>query len=416
MKTKLTATKIATLPAKSTRYRVWDSEIQGFHVRVTPTGKKTFILTYRHDGFLREYTIGKYGNLTIEEARRLAKKLSGRVADNIDVQAERKARDAVAAKKARSTLDRFYYTMYLPWAEANLKGHKEASRTIYNDFSHLLQRNLSTITQWDLQKWAAEMQKKGLKNTTLNRRIATLKGVLSKAKEWGIIDLSPLAGMKALKTDNAPKVRYLSDDEKKRLYSALSARQDSQRSARERHNSWSAQRGKDLKPYFTDTYTDYLMPLVLIAINTGMRRGELFDLKWSDIDLPRKLITVRGETTKSGYTRHIPLTNEAISCFEHWNTSNRTVELVFPSPVNGRRLNNINSSWEGLMKLAEIQNFRFHDLRHHFASTLVMKGADLNTVRELLGHRDLKTTLCYAHLAPEHKAAAISLLNSRSVS
>lgn len=412
MKTKLTATKIAALTAKSTRYRVWDSEIQGFHVRVTPTGKKTFILTYRHEGVIKEYTIGTYGNLTIEEGRRLAKKLSGQVADNIDVHAERKVRNANAAKSARATLERFYSSMYLPWAETNLKGHKEATRTINSDFTHLLQRNLSDITQWDIQKWAAEMQQKGLKNTTLNRRIATLKGVLSKAREWGIIDLSPLAGMKALKTDNAPNVRYLSNDERERLYSALTERQDSQRLARMRHNTWASKRKIEEMPILSGAYTDYLMPLVLLAINTGMRRGELFDLRWSDIDLARNLLTVRGEIAKSGYTRHIPLTNEASSCLSSWKTANESRELVFPSPVNGKRLDNINSSWEGLMKRAQIENFRFHDLRHHFASSLVMKGADLNTVRELLGHRDLKTTLCYAHLAPEHKAAAISMLNT----
>lgn len=416
MKTKLTAIKIAALAAKSTRYRVWDSEIQGFHVRVTPTGKKVFVLTYRHEGLLKEYTIGRYGNLTTEEARRLAKKLSGHVADNIDVHAERKVRNANAAKSARATLERFYSSMYLPWAETNLKGHKEATRTITNDFKYLLHRNLSDITQWDIQKWAAGMQKKGLKNSTLNRRIATLKGVLSKAKEWGIIDLSPLMGMKALKTDNAPNVRYLSDDERERLYSALSARQDSQRLARSRHHTWASQRKMDSISLLSGVYTDYLMPLVLVAINTGMRRGELFDLRWSDISLPSKLITVRGDTAKSGYTRHIPLTDEASSCLASWKTTNGSTELVFPSPVNGKRLDNINSSWEGLMKRAQIENFRFHDLRHNFASSLVMRGVDLNTVRELLGHRDLKTTLCYAHLAPEHKAAAISMLNTRTPS
>ncbi|MBL6804611.1 MAG: tyrosine-type recombinase/integrase [Pseudomonadales bacterium] len=412
MNYKLTTTKIATLRAKSTRYRVWDSEIQGFHVRVTPTGKKTFVLTYRHEGSLKEYTIGKYGNLTVEEARRLARKLSGQVADNIDVHAERKARNANAEKKIRSTLERFYSSMYLPWAETNLKGHKEATRTIQSDFGHLLKRNLNAITQWDIQKWAAEMQKKGLKNTTLNRRIATLKGVLSKAKEWGIIDQSPLAGMKALKTDNAPNIRYLSDGERERLYSALKTRQDSQRTARRRHNAWASQRKMNSIPLLSMTYTDYLMPLVLVAINTGMRRGELFDLRWSDVSLSSKLISVRGETTKSGYTRHIPLTDEASSCLAEWKAANGSRELVFPSPVNGKRLDNINSSWKGLMKRAQIENFRFHDLRHHFASSLVMRGVDLNTVRELLGHRDLKTTLCYAHLAPEHKAAAISMLNT----
>jgi len=416
MNTKLTASKVAALRSESSRYRVWDSEIQGFHVRITPSGRKTFVLTYRFQGFVKEYTIGIYGNLTVEEARRLAKKLSGKVADNIDVSAQRKAINAEAYKNARGSLERFYSDMYLPWAEANLKGHKETSRTIKTDFKHLLNRNLAAITQWDVQKWASDMQKKGLKNTTLNRRIASLKGVLSKAKEWGVIELSPLAGMKSLRTDNAPNVRYLSDKEKERLYSALSTRNESKKLARQSHENWASKRNIKLKPSISVVYSDYLMPLVLLAINTGMRRGEIFNLRWSDIDLDKRLLTVRGEISKSGYTRHIPLTIEAYRCLESWGGDKASKDLVFPSPRTGKRLDNINSSWETLMKLAKLDNFRFHDLRHHFASSLVMRGVDLNTVRELLGHRDLKTTLCYAHLAPEHKAAAISLLNSDAAS
>ena len=88
MNTRLTASKITALRPKPSRYRVWDSEIQGFHVRISPKGRKTFVLTYRYEGFVKEFTIGTYGNLTIEEARRLAKKLAGQVADNIDVSAK----------------------------------------------------------------------------------------------------------------------------------------------------------------------------------------------------------------------------------------------------------------------------------------------------------------------------------------
>ena len=73
-------------------------------------------------------------------------------------------------------------------------------------------------------------------------------------------------------------------------------------------------------------------------------------------------------------------------------------------------LTDIKKSFASLLKLAEIQNFRFHDLRHHFASKLVMAGIDLNTVRELLGHVDIRMTLRYSHLAPEHKAAAVEVL------
>ena len=82
---------------------------------------------------------------------------------------------------------------------------------------------------------------------------------------------------------------------------------------------------------------------------------------------------------------------------------------VFPAE-DGGRLDNINKSWKSLVEDAGIDEFRFHDLRHTFASWLVMRGVDLNTVRDLLGHADLKMTLRYAHLAPEHKAAAVAAL------
>lgn len=93
-----------------------------------------------------------------------------------------------------------------------------------------------------------------------------------------------------------------------------------------------------------------------------------------------------------------------------WKTQNYSEEsgLVFTS--NGKPIDTYQYQWEQLLKDANIHNFRFHDLRHHFASKLVMAAVDLNTVRELLGHADLKMTLRYAHLAPEHKASAVNLI------
>ena len=83
---------------------------------------------------------------------------------------------------------------------------------------------------------------------------------------------------------------------------------------------------------------------------------------------------------------------------------------VFPSPVTGEKLDNVNKSWARVLKDAEIKNFRWHDMRHDFASQLVMKGVDLNTVRELMGHSDMKMTMRYAHLAPCSKLRAVELL------
>jgi len=87
-------------------------------------------------------------------------------------------------------------------------------------------------------------------------------------------------------------------------------------------------------------------------------------------------------------------------------------DLVFPSPQTGEKMDNCTTAWGSLLKRAEIMDFRWHDMRHDFASQLVMKGVDLNTVRELLGHADLKMTLRYAHLAPENKLRAVKILDT----
>ena len=141
-----------------------------------------------------------------------------------------------------------------------------------------------------------------------------------------------------------------------------------------------------------------------------MRRGEVFNLTWADIDLTNKLVTVEGEGAKSGQTRHIPLNKEALETLKGWRKQHsKEVGFVFPGK-KGERLDNVKKSWDGLLKLAKVTGFRWHDLRHTFASKLVMAGVPLNTVRELLGHSDIAMTLRYAHLAPDSKAAAVELI------
>jgi len=136
----------------------------------------------------------------------------------------------------------------------------------------------------------------------------------------------------------------------------------------------------------------------------------VFDLQWSDIDFSARILTIRGEIAKSSKTRHIPLSPIAFSTITNWKTQvPNQIGRVFPSD-NGERLDNVKNSWTSILEAAAIPSFRWHDMRHDFASKLVMKGVPLNTVRELCGHADLNTTLRYAHLAPDHKADAIALI------
>jgi len=150
--------------------------------------------------------------------------------------------------------------------------------------------------------------------------------------------------------------------------------------------------------------------MVLISLNTGIRRGELFNLEWPRVNFSTKTLTVIGDTTKTNETRHIPLNKEALETLREWQKECRKKSgFVFPSS-NGGRLEDVKSSWLGLLERAGITDFRWHDMRHDFASRLVMAGVPLNTVRDLLGHSDIKMTLRYAHLAPDSKAAAVDLL------
>lgn len=136
--------------------------------------------------------------------------------------------------------------------------------------------------------------------------------------------------------------------------------------------------------------------------NTGLRRGEITQLTWPDVNLPGKMLTVRAGYAKSGKARHVPLNSEAVAVLTQWKEQEpdgRLFKLICTA-----------KAWGALMDAAQLENFRFHDLRHTFASKLVMAGVDLNTVRELLGHGDIAMTMRYAHLAPEHKAAAVERL------
>ena len=215
---------------------------------------------------------------------------------------------------------------------------------------------------------------------------------------------NPLAAVKQSKVDSS-RIRYLSDAENGRLRATLADRDNEARAARARANQWRADRGKETMPFIgQEDYSDHLTPAILISLNTGLRRGELTALTWADVNLEARMLTVRAAAAKSGKSRHVPLNNEAMAVLQQWQQQQPTGRL-FP-------VRSFKTAWGALMTTAKIDNFRWHDMRHDFASKLVMAGVDLNTVRELMGHADLKMTLRYAHLAPAHLADAVAKLEA----
>jgi integrase len=262
---------------------------------------------------------------------------------------------------------------------------------------------MDQITLWEIEKWRRDKHKSGKSLSTTNRDITALRGCLSKALEWGVIDAHPLRGLKASKLDKSAPIRLIAEEQEKDLRKALRERDAEIRKKRASANKWRTDRAKDPYPNFGE-YVDHVEPMILLALNTGMRRGEILKLRWGDVDSDQ--IVVQGDTAKNKQSRVIPLNMEAKKVFSRWDS---TGQYVFPG--NGESpITTIKRSWATIRKAANLPALRFHDLRHTFATRLLQNGADIRTVSSLLGHTDISITARYLHATDETKKKAVELL------
>ena len=235
-------------------------------------------------------------------------------------------------------------------------------------------KRLSTITTMDIEKFKIE-RSKNVSPASVNRALACLKCMFNKTIGWGKTDENPASKVKLFKENNK-RIRYLEQEEMIKLLANCKGN---------------------------------LKTLVILALNTGMRKGEMLGLKWNDIDFKHNIIFLLN--TKNNEKREIPMNehtrNALIGVRKHPKS-----QFIFYNR-NGNPLGDIKKSFFTACKKSDILNFRFHDLRHTFASHLVMNGVDLNTVRELLGHKSLQMTLRYSHLSQNHKKKAVDLLGSK---
>ncbi len=411
MKAKLSSRTLQSLQPCDKPFEVVDSELKGFLLRVQPSGARTYYFSYRNSqGRRGRYRIGSSDALSPAQARDQAMLLSARVVAGDDIQSQKKHERRMAEQAKSQTLDGFLIHQYEPWVMSQRKSGAATVKRIRSNFAHLMQRPLVNINLWVIEKWRSEELKRGKAKTTINRDITTLKACLSKAVEWELLDANPLQKLKPIRTDALTRARYLNATEESVLRNALIERDQRLRKNRASGNAWRrARHHEELPDLSSVAFADYLQPMVLLSLNTGLRRGEILQLRWADVDLLRRELIVRGDNAKSGKTRHIPLNNEALTTLQQWRSDSRSTEWVFAGK-DDKRMWAVKASWKRVLLSAAIVDFRWHDLRHHFASRLVMNGVDLNTVRELLGHSDLSMTLRYAHLSPEHKADAVARL------
>ncbi|WP_122613860.1 site-specific integrase [Pseudomonas viridiflava] len=403
MKTKITQKLINGLPTEPKAYRVHDTVQPGLFIRVLPSGHKSYMVTW---GRNKNATLGRVGVVTLDQARTEAAQYLADAHAHGEPLAVAQGRKGSALPSLRQFID----DTYMPWFKTHHKGHEKTLHTLDNNFESIMPQRLNAITGRDLDQIRTGWMQSGNKPSTVNRKMGSISGLFSRAVEWEYISAHPMDKLKALKVDSMGLVRYLDAEENKRLREALDARQDEARAERETANKWRAERGKEqMQSLLQLPFTDHLKPMVLVSLNTGMRRGELFDLKWSAVNFQTKTITAAGTTTKTSDTRHIPMNKETLGLLQDWKKQAGKSRYVFPSQAGGR-LEDVKTAWLNLLERAEIVGFRWHDMRHDFASRLVTAGVPLNTVRELLGHSDIKMTLRYAHLASGTKAAAVELL------
>lgn len=404
-----------SLAPKDRPYEKYDSKQPGLLIRVQPSGKKSWYVVYRVNGRRIRKSLGPAGYdgaVELADARASAQEALSASHRNEDAFEE--------ARRARSErLGAFIDHHFEPYAIKNIRSHDDFLKRVRKHFKPLLNKPMSDIAEADLEKWRKRRAAEGVTIDTMRRELTYLQSILNAAvTRFSLLEHNPVAHYRLEQEANSPirkndrKVRYLERGvEDVALRAALAARDDRIREDRASANQWRKARGRPLMPTIgADEYGDHITPIVLLALLTGIDRGDLFSLTWEQVDLDnRRLSLVRGKISrKSSRGWILPLSTEAAEVLRQWKRQTGGKSgLVFPSPRSGERLDNISKAWNGIVEDAALQNFRFKDLRHTFASWLVQGGVDLYVVKDLLCHSSIKTTEVYAHLAPDQKSAAV---------
>ena len=300
------------------------------------------------------------------------------------------------AKRIRNHTFSELVTQYKKWAERQrcYRSKVYLINQLENDFSDIPLRRFNTML---IEQYQSDRMRQGRRKTrgkiivgnkpaTINRLTATLKHMMTKAVEWELVEEEALKKVRRVKQleENNGRLRFLTHEECQRL---------------------------------TECCNSLLRPIVITAMNTGLRKDNILSLEWDkNVDLNHGFIFVT--QTKNGKRLEIPMNqtmrDTLTNLYRGTKERPRRIDIpfVFYDPSTGKRYQDVKRSFATACRKAEIKDFTFHDLRHTFASHLVMAGVDLATVSKLLGHKDIKMTLRYAHLAPSHMLNAVNMLDN----
>ena len=235
-------------------------------------------------------------------------------------------------------------------------------------------RPLGQITRAEMETWRRKKMTT-CRPATINRDLSRLRRMFSLAVEWELLEESPMAGIRFLRENNA-RTRYLSLQDCQRLIASCIA--------------------------------PHIRAIVTVALHSGMRLGEILNLRWCDLDFASGFILVRD--SKNGESRHVPMDATLFALFRAYPHRLGT-DLVFSSPAGGRIVD-VRTGFQNACKRAELTDLHFHDLRHTFASQFVMAGGDLYILKEILGHKSPAMAARYAHVSPTYLIKSIDRMNT----
>jgi excisionase family DNA binding protein len=240
---------------------------------------------------------------------------------------------------------------------------------------------LTKVTVLMIEEYVAGRKEDGLKNSSVNREISCLRKIFSLAVDWGFLKESPMRRVKNLSEKGSMRERILAEEEEKRLLAEAAP---------------------------------HLKPMIMVGIYTGFRRGVIFNLKWQNVDFEKQEIRIT--YSKTGTGRTVPMHPIVFNLLYALKSQNGQSEYVFTNPDTSKPYTDISRAFNKACERAGIENLKFHDLRHTFGSRLIKNGANINLVKELMGHASIITTQRYLHSQEDEKRKAIEALTGNSSS
>ncbi len=351
-------------PGETKRFLLMDDGLPGFGLRIYPTGRKAFIVRYYNaQGRRRLFTIGDFGPLTVDEARKRAKRKLADVEDGDDPLEERRA--------ARNT------GTVRELCEAYMERHAKPHKKSWKDDESRIKRNVlpawghlpaPSVTPEDVARLHHKLGK--TKPYEANRNLALIRKMFELGKVWGFVpreSANPAIGVEKFKEKS--RDRWVSHDELPRLAEAID---------------------KDKSVYVRAVLWLYLL--------TGMRKRELLGIRWDDVDLEAGTITL--EDTKAGRSHRVPLSPPALAILKEVPRVDGN-PYVFVGRRAGRPLVNIDKPWRRIRKEAGIEDVRLHDLRRTVGSWLAQSGSSLLVIQKALNHSTYTAVLAYARMGED---------------